>query len=130
MQLCDIITPCCFLLIHCLLRTFIAHFITHVVSHLAAHILSLYHIKFFTEFSSYFILLILISSYRLLKKGSTSPHTIIHFAGSSHCKFIILEPTMRGEFSEFLCSCLTHHSPDALNMQLHIVPFRTKSMLQ
>ena len=27
--------------------------------------------------------------HRLLKKGSTSPCTIIHFAGSSHCKCII-----------------------------------------
>ena len=88
MQLCDIVAPCRFLLICHLLCTFTAHFAMHVVSCLTAHSLLLYHIEFFTEFSLYFILLILISSYRLLKKGSTSPHTIIHFAGSSHCKCI------------------------------------------
>ena len=33
-------------------------------------------------------LLYFIIPHRLLKKGSTSPHTIIHFAGSSHCKHI------------------------------------------
>ena len=33
-------------------------------------------------------LLYFIIPHRLLKKGSTSLHTIIHFAGSSHCKHI------------------------------------------
>ena len=104
-----------------------AHFTARVASCLAACSLSPYHIEFFIEFFLYFILLIHISSYRLLKKGSTSPCSIILIAGSSHCKRIILEPTARVEFSEFLRSHLTHHSPDTLNVQPHFVPSRTKS---
>jgi len=64
------------------------------------------------------------SSHRLLKKGLTSPRFIFHFAGSSHCKRIILEPTARVEFSEFLRSRLTHHPSDA---QVDIAHFETKS---
>ena len=72
-----------------LLCPFITYFITCVMLCLATHSLSSYHIKVFIEFFSYYILLFLIPSYRLLKKESTSPHSIILFAGSSHCKCII-----------------------------------------
>ena len=68
------------------------YFVTCVTSHLAACSLLLYHIKFFTKFSLYYILLFIISSYRLLKKGSTSPCSIILFAGSSHHKHNITDP--------------------------------------
>ena len=76
----------------------VTYFVMHVVSHLVTHHPLLYHIKFFPEFSPYYILLFLISSYRLLKKGFTSPHSIFHFAGSSHCKCI--NTCWRGPFHQ------------------------------
>jgi hypothetical protein len=59
-----------------------------------------------------------------LKKGLTSPRSFIHFAGSSHCKRIILEPTARVRFSKFLRSRLTHHT---LYDKLHNAHFEKKS---
>ena len=67
------------LLTHLPVTLYIHHSLCHaIVSHVTARSLSPYHIKFFTEFSVYFILLIPISFYRLLKKGSTSPRTNIY----------------------------------------------------
>ena len=74
-----------------------AHFAACVASRHTARSLSPYHIEFFIEFFLYFILLIHISSYRLLKKGSTSPCSIILIAGSSHCKCINMVPRSRPE---------------------------------
>ena len=81
-----------------------------VMSHLATHSLSLYHIEFFMEFFLYYILLFLIPSYRLLKKGSTSPRSII---GSSCCKCIMACPEYPQDLNTKLLYFITyalHHT--------------------